>query len=67
MMVDCEVGGFCISKTLKTFLPSFLLHCELLEERDYVLIIFDFLTPCVEQISNKYQSPFFRCMQVIKI
>ena len=44
-MVDCEVGGFCINKTLKTFLPSFLLHCELLEERDYVLFIFDFLTP----------------------
>ena len=38
-MVECEVGGFCISKTLKTFLPSFLLHCELLEERDYVLFI----------------------------
>ena len=38
-MVDCEVGGFCINKTLKTFLPSFLLHCELLEERDYVLFL----------------------------
>lgn len=54
-MVNYEVGGFCLNRTLKTLIPSLWLHCELLEGRNCVLFIFDFLTPCIEQVSNKYQ------------